>query len=66
MARDNSFNDYIVHDIIADFPNITSKPLFGGCILLYSRVVLRGPILRNTGGYHRNDNRRGPHGDRKL
>jgi len=28
--RDTSFHDYVVNDLFADAPDITSKPMFGG------------------------------------
>ena len=30
MAKDKSFHDYIVYDLLGDIPKITSRAMFGG------------------------------------
>ena len=31
MTKDNSFRDYIVHDVLRDIPGVTTRNMFGGC-----------------------------------
>lgn len=30
MSKNTSFNDYVVYDLLGDFPNVSSRAMFGG------------------------------------
>ncbi|MDP3975024.1 MAG: TfoX/Sxy family protein [Candidatus Jorgensenbacteria bacterium] len=45
--RDQSFHDYVVHDILGDLPGITSRAMFGGWGI-YRHGVIFGLIVEGA------------------
>ncbi len=39
MAKDKSFHDYVVYDILRDVPDITSRAMFGGWAVYKNKVI---------------------------
>ncbi len=44
MAKDRSFHDYIVYDLLGDVPGITSRTMFGGWAI-YKNGTIFGIIV---------------------
>lgn len=58
MAKDPSFHDYVMHDLLATLPNITSRAMFGGWGI-YKDDVIFGIIVDGELYFKVDDSNRG-------
>ena len=59
MAKDKSFHDYIVYDLLGDAPDITSRAMFGGWAIYKSGIIfgiiVAGELYFKVGDRNRSD-----------
>jgi len=59
MKKDNSFHDYVVYDLLADIPGVSSCAMFGGWgIYKYGiifAIIIDGQLYFKVGDSNRSD-----------
>lgn len=45
MTKNHSFHDYVVHDLLKDLPDITSRPMFGGWAIYKENIIFALIVL---------------------
>ena len=59
MAKDKSFHDYIVYDLLGDAPNITSQAMFGGWAIYENGaifgIIVAGELYFKVGSENRSE-----------